>query len=137
MTVVSTGLTYRLVPQISWHAGPYAAYGEFAFTSDEANGLRVASSAWSAVATAVLTGESALPLHYVIPRHALDLRAGHPGAIEIAMGVGSLDIRDDGQLATLVDPNAAMRGARLYTGVNWYPVVNVRAMVDIEHMTST
>jgi len=133
-TVVATGEDYRVVPQASWHAGPVSAYVEAVRTRDNVAGASVVSYAWSAVAAAVLTGEPAIPLHYVVPAHDLDVNAGHSGAFEPVAGAGSLDVRDAGQLAARVDPNAAMRGARMFAiGLNWYPDLNLRAMLDVEH----
>jgi phosphate-selective porin len=137
-TVVATGPTYRVVPQASWHSGPVSVYAEAARTVDHVGGARVVSTAWSAVATAVLTGEPAIPLHYVVPSHDLDFEGGSPGAFELVVGAGAIDIDDEGQLGMLVDPNSAMRAARTISGgINWYPSINVRAMLDLEHTTFT
>jgi phosphate-selective porin len=132
-TVVSTGETYRVVPQVSWHAGPLSAYAELAFTRDHADGALVTSTAWGTVVTAVLTGENALPLHYVVPAHNFSTRTGYIGALEVVAGGGALDVRDDGQLAARLAANAAMRAARTYElGLNWYPNLGVRVMLDAE-----
>jgi phosphate-selective porin len=132
--VVSTGDTLRLVPQASWHSGPVSVYGELARTYDHVAGAGVTSSAWGAVATAVLTGERAAPLHAVVPARNLDLSRGHLGALELVAGGGALDVLDQGQLAARVDPKAAMRGGRMMAwGINWYPNASLRITVDLEH----
>jgi|SRR5215467_607943 len=132
-TVLATGETYRLVPQVSWHAGPLSAYTELARTQDHAGGALVVSTAWAAVFTAILTGERALPLHYVIPAHDFSTRTGDLGAFELVAGAGALDVRDDGQLAARVAPATAMKAARtLAIGLNWYPNLGVRVMLDAE-----
>jgi hypothetical protein len=132
--LLSTGDAYRFVPQASWHAGPVSAYAEYARTLDHVAGAAVVSSAWGVVATLVLTGEHATPLHYVVPAHNLGVRRGYLGAFELVAGGGALDVRDDGQLATRVDPGAATRGARTASGgINWYPNLGVRVMIDAEH----
>lgn len=135
-TVTSSGETYRVVPQASWHAGPISAYTELARTQDHAGGSLVVSTAWATVVTAVLTGEHALPLHYVIPARNFNARTGSLGAFELAAGVGVLDVRDDGQLVARLAPTAAMRAARTYAvGLNWYPNLGVRVMLDAERTT--
>jgi phosphate-selective porin len=135
-TALATGETYRFVPQASWHAGPMSAYAELARTQDHAGGTLVVSTAWAAVVTVVLTGERALPLHYVIPAHNFDTWTGHVGAFELVAGGGALGVRDDGQLAARLAPATAMRGARTYAiGINWYPNLGVRVMLDAERTT--
>jgi phosphate-selective porin len=135
-SVVASGDTYRLVPQASWHAGPVSAYAELARTEDHASSALVVSTAWAAVVTAVVTGEGALPLHYVVPAHDFSLRAGHAGAFELVASGGSLDVRDEGQLTARISPTSAMRTARTYAvGLNWYPNLGVRVMLDAERTT--
>jgi phosphate-selective porin len=135
-TIVATAQTYRLVPQVSWHAGSFSAYTELARTIDHAGGALIVSTAWAVVLTAVLTGERALPLHYVVPDHNFSARSGHIGALEIVAGGGVLNVHDNGELATRLSPAAAMHAARMLTlGLNWYPNLGVRVMVDVERTT--
>jgi phosphate-selective porin OprO/OprP len=137
-SIVCTGETYRMVPQVSWHAGPVSAYVELARTQDHAGGAVVTTDAGSAVLTLVLTGERSIPLHYAIPAENLDFSRGYAGAFELVAGGGALEVRDDGQLASRVAPTAAMKGATTIAGgLNWYPNLGVRVMLDGEHTSFT
>jgi len=77
-------------------------------------------------------------LHYVVPAHDFNLRTGHVGAFELVASGGTLDVRDDGQLTARVSPTSAMRATRTYAvGLNWYPNLGVRMMLDAERTTFT
>jgi phosphate-selective porin len=132
-TAVANGQTRRLVPQASWHAGPLGAYAEYVLTSDEVAGHSLRGEGWSVVASIVPTGEPSVPLHYVIPTHDFDLSKGELGAVELTASVGSLRM-DAGPAAIEVSPVAASRLTRAVAGgVNWYPNLGVRVMVDVSH----
>jgi phosphate-selective porin OprO/OprP len=130
-TVVADGLAYKLVPQLSWNARMVSAYAEYARTVDTAAGQSVTMQAWSVVLTVVATGEDALPLHYVVPRHNLDLRQHCFGALELTASTGGLYIDAP---AALLAPVAAARSVNSFGGgVNWYPAMAVRVMLDLEY----
>ena len=130
---VADGRVDRLVPHLTWGAGPLALYADAVWTRDRVNDTDVASRAVSAVATLVLTGEDAAPLSFVIPRHPFDPAAGHPGAIALVAGAGDLAV---GQAAfpTLADPAQAMRRMTVYgAGLNWFLSRGVAVLTSYGH----
>jgi hypothetical protein len=136
-SAVAAGASLRLVPQMSWHGGPVSAYAEYVRASDDVSGGQVHADAWEVVASTVLTGEDSVPLHYVIPAHDFDANQGRLGAVELTVSVGSLRI-DAGRAANQVSRTAATRLARgVACGVNWYPNLGVRAMLDLSRTTLT
>ena len=74
---------------------------------------------------------------YVIPAHDFDASQGRLGAIELTVSAGSLSI-DAGRAANQVSRTAATRlGRSGACGVNWYPNLGVRVMLDFSHTTLT
>jgi hypothetical protein len=130
-TVLADGLAYRLVPQMTWNARMVSAYAEYARTVDHVGGQQLAAQAWSAVVAVVPTGEDSIPLHYVVPRHNLDLHERWFGALEIVGSAGGLYLDAP---ASLMSPVAAAQRVQSYAGgLNWYPTMAVRVMLDLEY----
>jgi hypothetical protein len=134
-TALATGHSTRFVPQASWHFGPVSAYGEFVHGFDDVGGSRAAYAALGVVASVVPTGEDSVPLHYVIPRCNFAPAAGHWGAVELTATLGGVHMSRGGA-ATAVAPAAGSELTRaMGGGVNWYPNLGVRVMVDAEYTT--
>jgi hypothetical protein len=107
-----------------------SAYAEYARTVDRAAGQEIRAQAWSAVVAVVATGEDSVPLHYVVPRHNLDFHQCWFGAVEIVGSAGRLYVDAP---SSLVSPVAAARRVESYAGgLNWYPTMAVRVMLDVE-----
>ncbi len=132
-TALATGTSARLVPQASWHEGPVSAYGEYVHGFDDVAGARVTHDALGAVATVVLTGEDALPLHYVVPAHELSPARGTWGALELAATLGGLDVSPGGAAGSVAHATGSRRTRTVGGGINWYPNLGVRVMVDAQH----
>jgi hypothetical protein len=134
-TALATGAAARFVPQASWHEGPVGAYAEYVRGFDDVSGARVWYDAFGAVATVVPTGEDAVPLHYVIPAHNFAPAIGRWGALELVGTVGGVQVSPGGAVATVSSAAASRLTRSVGGGVNWYPNLGVRVMVDAQHTT--
>ncbi len=129
----AAGRIARLVPHLTWGAGPLALYADAVWTRERVAGTDVSSRAFSAVATLVLTGEDAAPLSFITPRRPFDLAAGQPGAIALVLGAGDISV---GRAAfpLLADPALAMRGMTVYgAGLNWFLSRGVAVLTSYGH----
>ena len=134
-TALATGASARLVPQLTWHAGPVSAYGEYVRGWDEVSGSRVTYEALGGVVAFVPTGEDSVPLHYVIPAHNFAPSRGEGGAVELVVSGGFLDV-DAGGASPQLPPGSGSRRVESFAGgVNWYPNLGIRVMVDLQHST--
>ncbi len=132
-TALATGHSTRFVPQASWHAGPVSAYAEYVRGFDDVADSRVFYDGLGAVATVVPTGEDSVPLHYVVPRHDFAPAAGYWGALELTATVGGVRVSPGGASAAIAPSTGARLTRALGGGVNWYPNLGVRVMVDAEY----
>ncbi len=131
-TALASGSSARLVPQASWHEGPVSAYGEYVHGFDDVAGSRASYDALGVVATVVPTGEDATPLHYVIPAHNFAPALGHWGALELAATIGGVDVDPGGAVASVSHAAGSRRTRTVGGGINWYPNLGVRVMVDAQ-----
>jgi phosphate-selective porin OprO/OprP len=137
------GDAYRLNPSLYYYYGPWGLIGEYVYSSygfERANntnlGGRVASQAWSATATYVLTGEDA-SYAGVKPDRPFSMKEGGWGAWEIGGRIGSVSIDGDafnvigGQRLAV---NGSAEEALGYGAVvNWYLNQNVKAQLAYDH----
>lgn len=134
-TAVASGIARRIVPHLTWGYGPVSLYTDAVWARDRVNGIDVSSRALSAIATAVLTGEDAAPLAFIVPARPLDLAAGRIGAVVLVGGAGEVEIGREA-FPELADPLVAMRRMRVYGGgVNWYPTSGVAVLLSYGHHT--
>src|SRR5213075_1254114 len=86
--IAAAGRVERIAPHLTWGAGPFALYADAVWTREHIAGVTVDARAASAIATVVVTGETADPLGFVIPARPFDLAAGQIGAIALVAGAG-------------------------------------------------
>jgi phosphate-selective porin OprO/OprP len=134
-TALATGHATRFVPQASWHSGPVSAYGEYVRGFDDVAGSRVDYDGLGVVATVVPTGEDSVPLHYVVPRYDFAPAAGHWGALELTATIGGVRVSPGGAAASVSSAAGSRLTRAVGGGINWYPNLGVRVMVDAEHTT--
>jgi len=131
----AAGRITRIAPHLTWADGPVALYADAVWTRERVVATQVASRAFSAIATVVLTGEDAAPLGFVTPRRPFDLATGNPGAIELVIGAGDVAI-GDAAFPLLADPVAAMRRMTVVgLGANWFLSRGVAVLVSYGHQT--
>lgn len=129
----AAGRVRRVVPHLTWGAGPFAIYADAVWTRERVADRDVPSRALSAVATLVLTGEDAAPLAFVTPRRSFDLAAGQPGAIALVAGAGDVAI-GGAAFPAVADPATAMRGMTVVgAGVNWFLSRGVAVLTSYGH----
>lgn len=138
------GDAYRINPSLYYYYGPWGLIGEYVYSSygfersnNTSQGGRVASQAWSATATYVITGEDA-SYAGVKPLKPFSLKdGGGPGAWEVGARIGQVSI--DGDAFTQVGGQrlAATGSAEEALGwgavLNWYLNQNVKAQLSYDH----
>jgi hypothetical protein len=129
----AAGVLARVVPHLTWGAGPFAIYADVVWTRERVAETNVRSRAFSAVASVMLTGEDAAPLAFVTPDRPFDPAAGHPGAIALVVGAGDVAI-GGAAFPTLADPGVAMRGmTAVGAGLNWFLSRGVAVLTSYGH----
>jgi phosphate-selective porin OprO/OprP len=136
-TTVADGRVVRLVPQAAYVAGPVSVYAEYIRATERLQSGAVAddvtNQSFHAVGAVVLTGENAVLLDIISPRHPLDLSAGHLGAFEL-VGRFETVAFDEALFPVFADPAASARSATaLGSGLNWVPTDTMRLMINYEH----
>lgn len=136
-TVFSAGPVVRLVPQLSYTAGPVSLYAEYIRVSERlkkgaARDTFTHQSA-HAVLAAVVTGENAVLLDWPAPKRPFDWSAGQFGALELVANVEGLQYDED-VFPEYANPARSAQKALAYGGgFNWYPTEIIRVMVNYEH----
>ncbi|WP_394831191.1 hypothetical protein LVJ94_32240 [Pendulispora rubella] len=129
------GGSWRVVPHLTWAWGPVAAYADWVHAADHVGGAPISYDAYGVVASAVLTGEDAEPLSYIVPKHPFDPSNGHFGTFLLVGGVGRLAIGANAFRPGAANPAAASRTATVYGGgFNWYPVSGIAVLSSFGHM---
>jgi phosphate-selective porin OprO/OprP len=141
--VTADGSRQRLVPQLSFYAGPFGLMAEYArsdgFAKKGSTGQRteVKTTAWQTTATWTLTGERA-SFSGVKPKSPFDPDLDRWGALELVARVNGFELGDEAFTAGLVDPARSVRDAFAWgVGLNWYLNRNFKQVVSYEHTTYT
>lgn len=136
-TTVADGRVVRLVPQVAYVGGPVSVYAEYIRATERLQrGVvedDVTNQSFHAVGAVVLTGEKAVLLDIISPRHPLDLSAGHLGAFELVGRFETIAF-DQALFPVFADPAvSARRATALGSGLNWVPTDTMRLMINYEH----
>ncbi len=136
--VTPRGRLTRVVPAAFYYWKSVGAFGEYirATESISRRGVAtdVASQAWQVAASVVLTGEAATEAG-LRPLHRLNPRAGHWGAVQVALRYGRLTVGREA-FASAAAAADASDGAREFTaGVSWYPEAHLRYELAFERTT--
>jgi phosphate-selective porin OprO/OprP len=134
-TVVAAGDHWRISPQAYYYWGPFGAWAEYIFSSqDVKRGATLGTlhnAAWQVAATYLLTGEKA-SYRTVSPAHSLDLRRGYWGAFEVTARFSELRV-DQSAFPVFADPLSSVLGAKSRTlGLNWYLNKNTKFVFNFE-----
>jgi len=127
---------WRVSPQLYWYLGPVGILAEYMLSSQsvQRNGetADLQNRAWNLTTSFVLTLEHA-SYEGVVPRHPVDFRHPHFGAIEVAFRYSELRI-DPQAFPDFADPSLSVKQAReLSGGFNWYLTEHVRFMLSFSH----
>jgi phosphate-selective porin OprO/OprP len=136
-TVVADGRVLRLVPQLSYVAGPLSLYGEYIRVSERlrkgAQRDTLTHQSYHAVAALVLTGEKAVLLDIVSPKRPFDLSAGGFGAFELVARFERLEFDEDAFPTYAAAARSAQAATAIGGGFNWIPTEIIRVMLNYEH----
>lgn len=132
--VIANGMRTRLSPQLSYYVGPFGAYAEYAHTRQEMSRsttrANIGATAWQAVGTALLTGETAG--EKIHPKRPFDPEKHQWGAVQLTARYSDLSVDPEAITSGLADSSSS-RDARVATGgVNWFLTTNVKAVVNFE-----
>jgi hypothetical protein len=140
-TVFADGKVVRLVPQLSYTAGPVSFYAEYVRLSERLSkgGQRRTLDHQSAhgVLALVLTGENAVLLDIVSPKRPLDFASGQFGALELTARAEHVKFDEDSFPVYANPVRSAESATAIGGGVNWIPNDLIRVMLDYEHTLFT
>lgn len=130
------GQRTRLAPQASLYSGRVGVLGEWTRSSQHVKAgtarARLASTAWQAAASCVLTGEPASSSG-VRPRKPFDPGTGGWGAVELSARVNGLTADEDAFTLGFADATRSARKASAWAvGINWYLNRNVKLVGTYE-----
>jgi phosphate-selective porin OprO/OprP len=117
--------------EVTWNYGPLGLRGEAWRRVDHVDTAtlfhhRISSTAWSAQATWLLTGEKKPVEARVMPLHPFDLHGGGWGAVELAARVDRLHIDRDLITTGIAVPGGANEVTGYSAGINWYLTRTIR-----------
>jgi len=135
-TAFADGDKWRINPQATYYNGSLGLLGEYVLSSEEvaigANHDKLNNSAWTAVASYVLTGEDA-SFDGVKPNKNFDLKNGGYGAFEVLGRIGELKV-DNSAFTTFADSAVSARRAREATlGATWYFNSSLKFNLNYSH----
>jgi phosphate-selective porin OprO/OprP len=122
--------------EATWNYGPLGVRGEAWRRVDHVDTAtlfhhRIPTTAWSAQATWLLTGDKKPVEGRVAPLHPFDPRGGGWGALELAARVDRVHIGDDIISTGIAVPGGANEVTGYSAGVNWYLTRNIRISPDV------
>jgi phosphate-selective porin OprO and OprP len=141
--VVADGTRSRVVPQLSFYAGPLGLLAEHARvrtavrrTADGARS-RLEARAWQVTAAVGLTGD-APSYNGVRPRHPFDPAQGRWGSLELVARVNGFEMDDRAFTGGFADREASVRKAFGWgAGLNWTLSRNLRQQAGYERTSFT
>ena len=138
LTVVAAGDRTRLSPQAWFYAGPFGLLAEYVRSEQDvrldATDASIASDAWSATVTWLISGEKA-SYRSPSPRRPVEAKSGGIGAWEIAARFGQLKVDDDA-FPIFANPDVSSSEAtEAAIGLNVYLNRNVKFVLDFHHTT--
>jgi phosphate-selective porin OprO/OprP len=132
---VADGERLRFSPQAYWYPGSLGFQAEWT-TSISAVRLgtardKVRHRAWQVLGSWIVTGEKNSYKGYA-PRRPFNPKERAWGSLELVARYGELNI-DDAAIPRFASATASSRGVSSWAaGVNWYPVTQVKVLVDFE-----
>jgi len=133
-TTALDGRRTRLNADVSWALGPLCLRGEYLVREDDmVNGAldeKVKTTAWSATATWILTGEEKNPETRITPAHPLDFDTGW-GAVELAARIAGAELGDEIEDLGISLAGQSNEVTSATFGVNWWLTRNVRISANV------
>ncbi|MDX1975868.1 MAG: porin [Rickettsiales bacterium] len=132
------GTQWRINPQAYYYNGPFSLLGEYVVTGQDITRTgttdTLTNTAWSAIATYVLTGEDA-NFDGVKVVNAFAPSKGQWGAFEVLGRVGRLDVDSDA-FPLFADDTVSASQANEYTaGLTWYLNNSVKVNFNYSYTT--
>ena len=131
------GTRTRYSPHAWYFNGPFGGWAEYVHTSTPVRrgtvAEDVASDAWQAAGSWVLTGENATDsANGVRPRNNFDFGSGHWGAFQVAARIHHLTVEESAFALGLAAPGASGTADAWTVGLNWYLTGNIRYELNFE-----
>ncbi|WP_197743695.1 OprO/OprP family phosphate-selective porin [Candidatus Nitrosacidococcus tergens] len=141
---IAAGQNFTIVPQFHYIQGPFRAFGEYVFRTQNVQNIAVQRTlyyqAWQIAASYILTKDDTIFDSNRIPggvivKEIFNPFQGHWGAVEIKARYNALYV-DSHAFPLFANPNQNASSAKGWAiGVNWYFTSQTKMMLDYQQVT--